>query len=231
MTSDLSFFLAAGACLIESGENSTTSDLKSVLVSRLDRHYVRLGLPRNIAYETLEEAQLATAREALHVVEEVQKIIGRDGDPDDIPVIGTRDLAELRTLLSITFNWGVEPLLGRVSLAWPSKNIVQTGQKVVVVTVNSEDYSLLCSLVSRLMSLVFPGGTQGNVPQTLITTTLLHRHITDLLRPCIALGWLPKPLSSETMSPVDPIRLVAMRLLALCVAWTYMCRQLINLFF
>ncbi|KAF7352810.1 RTP1-C1 domain-containing protein [Mycena venus] len=61
-------------------------------------------------------------------------------------------------------------------------------------------------MVSRLMSIVLPTASP-----TFVTTTLLNRHLDQLLRPCIAIGWLPKSLVSD--SAPGSIRSMTMRLL------------------
>ncbi|KAF7352811.1 RTP1-C1 domain-containing protein [Mycena venus] len=113
---DLRALLAAGSCIIESTENASP-DLKSVLVSRLTRYYACLELDTILdGSETLQSVELTTATEALNLLERINAIL----DTEDAPV-GTRDLAELRTLAAIAFKWGVDPLLARAMLAWPAK--------------------------------------------------------------------------------------------------------------
>ncbi|KAG6900951.1 hypothetical protein C0993_004388 [Termitomyces sp. T159_Od127] len=115
--SALSIALSDGACLIDS--TGSEPDLKTVLLKRLSNYYARLGNECCRVRETsLEDIQLLTAREALAVVTRVQEIIGIEEQPgvDQPPLIGTRDLRELRTLLSIVFRWGIEPLYARVVL-------------------------------------------------------------------------------------------------------------------
>lgn len=224
--SGLSTALSAGLFLIDSTKTHDAqvkpSDLKVILVTRLSQYYTHLGLqetPDNS--QTLEQLQVTTAKEALSIVEKVQHIIGteHDGAPSDIPAIGTRDLAELRTLTSIVFKWGVDPLLNHVISSWPSKKNPESRirSKIIDLTTAPEDYQLLSTLISGLMALLFPNGLQGPLPQTLITATILNRHVADLLRPCLALGWLPKSLASESTPTLDAVRPMAMRLLAMYV--------------
>ncbi|KAJ7682824.1 hypothetical protein DFH06DRAFT_306273 [Mycena polygramma] len=195
---DLQALLSAGLCIIESAEN-TSHDLKSVLASRLARYYARLELDTTLdGSETLQSLELTTAAEALNVLERVHGILDTEDDP-----IGTRDLAELRTLLAITFKWGVDPLLSRAMLAWPSKS---ARPQIIDLTTAPEDYALLCTMTSRLLSIAVP----TNAP-TFVTTTLLTRHLDQLLRPCIAIGWLPKSLASD--SAPESIRPATIRLL------------------
>ncbi|KAJ6539322.1 hypothetical protein B0H19DRAFT_961303 [Mycena capillaripes] len=195
---DLQALLAAGLCIIESTDN-TSHDLKSVLASRLTRYYACLELNNAIdGSETLQSLELTTAAEALHVLERVHGILNAEDAP-----IGTRDLAELRTLLAIAFKWGVDPLLSRAMLARPSKS---ARPQIIDLTTAPEDYKLLCSIMSRLLSIVVP----TNSP-TFVSTTLLNRHLDQLLRPCIAIGWLPKSLASDAAP--ESIRPMTIRLL------------------
>jgi hypothetical protein len=215
---DLRVALSDGACLVESSAAAPSPDLKSVLVHRLSRYYDRRGSGSISDSKSLEETQFITAREALSVICRVQNVLG-GADTDatgttDIPLIGTRDLGEIRTLLSVVFKWGVEPLLSKVVLAWPSRR-APSGPRIIDLTTSAEDYELLSSFVADLMILLFPRGLQGGISQTLITTTVLERHATDILRPCITLGWVPKSIASESRPPLDTARSFTMRLLSL----------------
>jgi hypothetical protein len=237
-SSELADILRAVSFLIDSAQSASHSDLKAVLVSRLTQYYATLGHHDKQIASTEEELQLETAQEALSVVERVQKILSRDGSPtpptsegksqglernhhtlSEAPAIGTRDLAQLRTLISITFKWGVELLLVRVVTAWPcTPSSTQCSRsKVIDLTTIPEDYKQLSSLLVHLLTILFPDGVDGSLPQTLITATLLNRHLADLLNPCIALGWLPKSLSSEATPAVDEIRPKIMHLLGMYV--------------
>lgn len=210
LAGELASALTAGACLVETSSTPSNSpDLKSVLHSRLSKYYACLenqdGIKELSEFSTLEEVQLFTAREALSVVQKVHHVLDiedakTNGAPDQVPSIGTRDLAQLRTLLSLTFKWGIEPLFGRVAPALPGPLVstINAKAKVVDISQTSDDYRLLSELINSVFLLVFPRGVQGQISQTLITTTILFRHASDLLSPSIALGWLPKPLSSSS---------------------------------
>ena len=211
--------LADGACLVDSSPAAPSPDLKSVLVNRLSRYYARRGSGSISDSISLEETQFITAKEALAVVGRVQHVLNgasTDTETTDIPLIGTRDLGELRTLLSIVFKWGVDPLISKVILAWPSKNgpPESKGPRIIDLTTITEDYELVSSLVSELMNLLFQSDLQGGILQTIITTTMLNRHAVDLLRPCITLGWVPKYLASDTR-PFDAARPFTVRFLNL----------------
>ncbi|KAF9495681.1 hypothetical protein BDN71DRAFT_1488817 [Pleurotus eryngii] len=216
MSSKLSMLLNAGSVLVES-QPPTQSDLKTILQSRLVRYHERRGtLATTDASNSLEKIERATALASLDVVEGVQNIIGAEGDPDDIPAIGTRDLAQLRTLISIAIKWGIDPLLAKLKSSWPAKafQASATSPKIVEISDVAEDFALLSSMTFRFMGLLFPSGPQSPLPQTLITTTILNRHVGQILSPCIALGWLSKSLNSGEAVAVDALRPLTMRLLA-----------------
>lgn len=220
----LSQALSDGACLIGSEGFTAPSDLRSSLENRLSRYYARCGTGSVSESDSLEKIQLITATEALSVVGRIQHILGADThneqpvdtlDVDRQPLlIGTQDLAELRTLLSITFKWGIDPLMSRVVSAWPGKK-VPDGPRIIDLTTSSEDYTLLSSMACHLLDLLFPGDPSVRIPETLITVSILNRHLMDLLRPCITLGWLPRSLASDSRPPLDAIRPRIMRLLTL----------------
>lgn len=226
---ELTSALASGTCLLETSSTPSNSpDLKSVLLSRLSKYYAclesQVGVKELSESSTLEEVQLLTAKEAFSVVQKVQHILDIEdakthGRPDQEPSIGTRDLAQLRTLLSLIFKWGIEPLFNRVALILPGPpiNTANTRAKIVDVSENSDDYRFLTEFVTSMFFLIFPRGVQGQISQTLITTTILFRHASDLLNPSIALGWLPEPLLSSSFPIVHEMRSFTIHLLKLYV--------------
>lgn len=217
--------LAQGTCLLETSSTSSNSpDLKSVLHSRLLNYYACLECQDGVKEvlresSSLEEVQFLTAQEALAVVQKVHYVLDIEDakTPDQVPSIGTRDLAQLRTLLSLVFKWGIEPLFNRVALALPVNNDANTKAKIVDVSQGSDDYRFLSEFVTSVFLLIFPRGVQGQISQTLITTTILHRNVSDLLSPSIALGWLPEPLSSSSFPIIHEMRPFVIHLLKLYV--------------
>ncbi|KAF9222024.1 hypothetical protein BS17DRAFT_784322 [Gyrodon lividus] len=227
-SSQLDNILAAGLHLLDSGQPAQELDLKSLLSSRIAKFYSVLGKDRPVvAHDTVEDIQLETAQCALEVVHCVQKLLDADahgntsqgdakfqeGALENALVIGTRDLTELRTMLSMVFRWGIDPLLARVMLAWPAKPSPHAATTIIDLTSTPADYRTLSSFLRCLMSMLFPCGVQSSVPQTLITTTILNRHMSELLKASMTLGWLPKSLSSEDTPTVDSLRPSALRLL------------------
>ena len=162
--------------------------------------------------------------EALYVLECLQSVWSRDdatSPPQEGPSsagIGSRDLAQVRTLLAIVFKWGVEPLLGRVVSAIPVKTPVKpqshTDAKIIDLTGLPDDFERLSATVLRLLRLPFPEESRASLLQTAVTSSLLNKHLVDLLKPSIVLGWMPKNLATESVRPVDAIRPRVMRLLS-----------------
>jgi len=193
-------------------------DLKSILKSRLSQYYSSQGkewLQENISI--VQDVELLTAREALSIVERIQTLLGIEDDAI-APVIGTRDLSQIRTLMSLVFKWGTQPLLNHIQEAWPTQIPVppaSPSSRIVDFSDMSKEYSLLSELTLRILGLLFPGGVHGKLPKSLITTTLLRQHLVDVLRPSLALGWLPKSLNTGIMPVVDAIRPLIMRLLSM----------------
>ncbi|KAL1755246.1 hypothetical protein FB107DRAFT_213966 [Schizophyllum commune] len=204
--------LEAGRCLVESDpQTSEKVDLKATLTRRLHRCYEKLTDECTVTdASSLEEVQRATGSSALRVIELVQQIL--DSSTTDDAVIGTRDIGHLRTLISIVFKWGTEPLLAEVMPLWPSKSSKgRSGVQDISSAVNA--YSQLATITSKLLSLVFPRGMEGKVAETAITTTLIHRHLVDLLKPCVTLGWLPGSIATPATPVQDNVRPLVMRLL------------------
>jgi len=216
----LSSALHDGQILIRTDLESSKQkhDLKSVLKSRLSQYYSSRGEEwpqENIG--TVQDAELLTAREALNVVERIQNLLGIEDDAI-APVIGTRDLNQIRTIMSLVFKWGTQPLVNHIQEAWPTQISVSPtspSPRIVDFSDMSKEYSLLSQLTLRILGLLFPGGVHGKLPKSLITTTLLGQHLVDVLRPSLALGWLPKSLNTGSMPVVDAIRPLIMRLLSM----------------
>ncbi|KIK95639.1 hypothetical protein PAXRUDRAFT_826796 [Paxillus rubicundulus Ve08.2h10] len=229
--SQLNVILTAGSHLLDSGQATPEHDLKSLLSSRIDKFYAALGKdrPSVVPLDTIEDLQLMTSQCALEVVHCVHHLLDADtyspekmskddaksqqGASEHSPVIGTRDLRKLRTLLTMVFRWGVNPLLARVMLAWPARPSSHAVTTIIDLTSTPADYRTLSSFLTCFMSIFFPRGVQSSLAQTLVTTTMLNRHMTELLKASMALGWLPNSLSSEDTPTVDSLRYSTLRLL------------------
>lgn len=213
---ELASLLHAGSCLIDSISTPQTQ-LKSALLQRLQNYYSCLDTSSTIDESaSLENVQLRTADEALSVVEKIQQLLNVETLNTAAPLLGTRDLNLIRTLLSITFRWGTGPLLSHIITSWPSTSSSPVaGSKIIDLTSTPDDYRHLTDLVFRHLSLIFPKGIHGNTSNTLITETILQRHMPEILKSTISLGWLPKSLATDTMTPLDSARPLIMRLVAM----------------
>lgn len=117
-------------------------------------------------------------------------------------LIGTRDLAQLRTLLSIVFKWYIEPESNEICDAIATGNIEN-------VPLNE-----LLSGTSRLWMFVFrsqssdhassssPSTSTQASTRTHITQTLVSRHLADLWRPSLLLSSMPISQVSEVAQNV-----------------------------
>ncbi|KAH8118805.1 hypothetical protein DFH11DRAFT_1569390 [Phellopilus nigrolimitatus] len=174
----------------------------------------------------LPSLKLDTAFASLYVLERVQAIIGENersggsvspAQKDTAPLIGSRDMAQLRTHLSLVYNWGTELLLSRILPTLPNKRSskLPPGAQIIDLTAAFEDYTLLFGMLNRLLAILFPDGAQGRTSQTFVAATILNRGFSDLLRPCICLGWLPSDLRGD-LPPTPDLISYTMRLLS-CV--------------
>lgn len=211
--SPLSTTFARAHCLTAS---EPSPNLKSILFTRLSRYYSLKGasLPDELQLEQqpLEDLQRLTAKEALNSVLEIQAILEQDSSSGGA-ALGAHDLAQLRTLLSIVFKWGTEPLLTSCLLIWPPS--AATGQKIVDVGSISSQYGSLVEFAVSLMGILFPNGPSGSLADTHITAILINRHLVDLFGICLALGWLPKSLAIGSIVAHDPLRPVTLRLVSM----------------
>lgn len=215
---ELALLLRAGSCLIDSISTPQTQ-LKSALLQRLQDYYTCSGTSSTIDESaSLENVKLRTADEALSVVEKIQQLLNVETLDTAAPLLGTRDLNQIRTLLSITFRWGTDPLLSHIISSWPSTSsspVAVAGTKIIDLTSTPDDYRHLTDLVSRQLLLIFSKGIHGNRSNTLITEIILQRHIPEILKSAISLGWLPKSLTTDSMAPLDGVRPLVMRLVAM----------------
>ena len=207
--------------------HNAVETLTSVLSARLNKYYIERGV-NEVDYDKtdLSAVQLQTAKEALFIIRQVHDalVLAESGSNQaenaaiqvETPTLGTRDIAHLRTLISIIFKWGTDPLLGRVVLNLTTSSFPkpQVSASMVYLTTGPEDYKELCDLVFQLLSVVLPPGHRGPPSSGFVANLLLTRHLNDILRPCIVLGWLPKFLSSASFPVQDDLRPLTMCLLS-----------------
>ncbi|PIL37009.1 hypothetical protein GSI_00701 [Ganoderma sinense ZZ0214-1] len=209
------------------------NDLKRVLSRRLVDYHAFCGHHTSSSDSSLESIQLDTAIEALVILEPLHERLKHPDQPVQTPprgsgsleenspeknpmLIGSRDMALIRTLISIVFKWAIEPLLQRAVAAIPSTAVSSAtrGAKIIDLTGLPQQYSLLVSLTSRLLALPLSAGLTSPLSKSVVTATLLNQHLSDLLLPCIVIGWLPKSLSSDSMPSGDVVRPQVMYLLS-----------------
>ncbi|KAK2466187.1 hypothetical protein APHAL10511_001829 [Amanita phalloides] len=189
-------------------------DLKSILSTRLTRFYeLRDDKDKsdNLRELSLEDLQRLTAKEALNSIIEIHAALAQDSSSDMNvnTALGIRDLAQLRTLLSIVFKWGTDSILAGCLQVWPPKAAVE--QRIADANAISDQYKSLVDLTVSLMGILLSNGPPAN---THVTAILVKRHLSDLLRPCLALGWLPKSLAVGSVVAHDPLRSKTLRLLS-----------------
>lgn len=204
--------LDQGACLIQSSEEmDRPSDLSSLLRARLDRYYASKNQTCPVPPSaSQDDIQLATASEALVVIQQAHDVLASEKDS----MIGSQNMSQVKTLLSLVFRWGTTALLNRVSHSWPSKASSTHRSVVIDLTDAPTQYHTLVQLTKRIIGLLFPEGVHGPIVHTYITSVMLSDHLSNILSSCITLGWLPKSLSNPAIPTVDELRPPIMRLLA-----------------
>ncbi|KAI0723142.1 hypothetical protein C8Q76DRAFT_767130 [Earliella scabrosa] len=139
-----------------------------------------------------------------------------DKSQPDPSLFGTRDLALVRTLMSIVFKWAIEPLLQRITAAIPSTSTSHavSGARIIDLTGLPDEYATWSNMTSRILALPLADGISSPLSQSVVTATLLNQHLPDLLFPCVVIGWLPKSLASDSMPTGDALRPQVMHLLS-----------------
>jgi len=226
---DLNAVLKAGTYLVAHSKDRAHNELKSVLLSRLREYHNCIGtsIPSEADTFALERVQRLTAQASLEVLEKCQAILAVEDEEREEPKIGSRDLSELRTLLSVVFNWGTVPLLSRLISSWPD-SADRSSREVIDLTDMPENFQMLSDLTSRLLGLLYPASSPTKLPNTHITTSILQYHLSELLRPIIALGWLPSALATGDLHPMLTLRPIVGRLLAVCALVRYLCAPFTN---
>lgn len=233
----LKSLIEGGALLAGSSRSEGASNLEDVLRSRLSQYYAHLGREDiTSSLHNIEDVQVETAREALRLLEEVQlHLSGKSNHDSEQPssstgqeeLLGTRDLGYMRTLLSLVFKWSIEPWLSRVCASIPTTTPGarrKTDVQIIDLSTVPEDFQHLKDAVLRLIRIILPTGLHGPPNATILSSVILDKHLSDLLKPCLVLGWLPKSLASESVSPINELRPVVVRLMHMCVAcWCYGC--------
>lgn len=209
----LSTIFAYANCLTAS---EPSPDLKSILYTRLTRYYnlkdAKFLDDFQSEQHALEDLQRLTAKEALKTVLEIQAI-EQGSSSKTGHALGARDLAQLRTLVSIIFRWGTEPLLTSCLLVWPPA--ATDGKKIIDYESISVQYKSLVRIAVSLMSIILPNGHSGSLANTHVAAILINRYLVDLLKTCLALGWLPKSLAIGSIVAHDSLRPLTLRLVSM----------------
>ena len=212
----------SGVDSIEIQKDTGANGLADVLRARLDAFDQTLHV--NIQKRDLDLflLQVNTAYAALYAVERIQRVLSQHEEQSNTPgsttgtptQIGSKDMGQTRTLLSIIFRWGTDLLLSRVLPSLPNKLSprLPPGAQIIDLTAAYEDYTLLSDSLTRLLKMLYPEGPQGRASQTFITVQIYTRCFTQILRPCICLGWLPKELRGD-FPPLPDVKLYTARLL------------------
>lgn len=223
------FRAAATLTGLSGSSDERPSHLKDVLRRRIVDYSHAMSKPAPTGDLFLEVLQSHTALEALFLLECLQeqlKVPSTLIKPEDVsngavpehqqPLLGSRDLAMIRTLLSILFQWAVDPLLQRIVSAIPSTSASQGIARASIIDLTGlpHEFSTLSSISSRLLALVLPAGPGSPIAQSGVTAALLNQQLPDLLVPCVVIGWLPKSLASEDMPTADSVRPLVMHLLS-----------------
>ena len=220
--------LRAAANLVDKSTtaHNANESLSAVLNARLSRYYAERGVSEVDYVKTdLSSVQFQTAKEALFVIRQVHNslVFAESDQPEKAtnqmeipPALGTRDASHLRTLASVVFKWGSDALLDRIApdLMASSSPGPQVPVSVVDLTRGRADYEGLRDLTHQLLTVVLPSGHRGGLSQSFVANLLLTRHLSDMLKPCIVLGWLPKALSTPSRPVQDDLRPLVMRLLS-----------------
>ncbi|EJD01651.1 uncharacterized protein FOMMEDRAFT_126746, partial [Fomitiporia mediterranea MF3/22] len=118
-----------------------------------------------------------------------------------------KDLSQLQTLLSIVFNWGIDPLLSRALPTVTKKPVRSSGvppdAHIIDLTTANEDFTLLFEITNRLLNIILPEGPLCPSATTHVALTVLNHGFADLLRSCICLGWLPNDVRSDIPSALN----------------------------
>ncbi|KAL5487549.1 hypothetical protein ACEPAI_5657 [Sanghuangporus weigelae] len=217
-TVPLAIALRAGSVI--SGSNSSENKaanpngLADILHSRLEQFDTIIDDMSRTRSLDLQSLQLDTAYASLYVLERVHSLLveheAQHSKDSAVPLpIGSKDMTQIRTHISVVFNWGTELLTSRILPSLPDKPmrvpVIPPGAQIIDLTATHENYTLLFNITSRLMSIILPEGPQSPSSTTFVAMTIWSRGFTDLLKACIFLAWLPSDVRGD-VSPVLDIK-------------------------
>ncbi|QRV87573.1 Required for nuclear transport of RNA pol II C-terminus 1 [Ceratobasidium sp. AG-Ba] len=206
----LKSLIAAGSTLVGSSKTQSQDASKTLAVvvkARLHEFnnastpVTDLRLPHNaLESEDVELLKILTATKSLEILERVQSLLqeydvdlpANTQEASKPPVaVGTRDLGILRTLASIVFGWGVTPLLATLYSTAPIALSIEEGG-----TNRNNLLNQLKDFTSRLISLLWPSRNNASTSAqpfrllpTHVTKIMISRHIVDIIRLSISVGW------------------------------------------
>lgn len=141
-----------------------------------------------------------------------------------------RDIAQLKTVVSLVFKWSIEPLFSASLKSLSSGN----SARIQEITTSSQQRPIgnLSSVIRRIFKLIFrqpplaclpstsaQGAAESSVSQTHITQTLITRYATDILRPAVFLAWYDRlqPEALDIKELLNHVKACTIRFLNLCV--------------
>lgn len=191
------------ALMVISGmkEKTTASlDLAAVLKGRLTKASDILNEPVTQALEEegadLKKIQYITAMELLRIILKLQDILDQEETQSaGPPLLGTRDIACVKTALSIVMKWGLEPLMTELDIYTSEglKPSIDRPSAIIDLTDKPIDLERLPAVLVDFMHLMFKEDMK-KIRQSWITSSLLSNYAVDLLTPLLILGWQPKPV-------------------------------------
>jgi hypothetical protein len=228
LISDLNIHDALRAASILAGNTINTrndsGDSGSLVRARLQELQVQNLVTTLPEHGSTTDMEFFSAKVALFVIEQIHNIVLRSQNQNsDKPLLGSRDLSNVRTLLTLVFRWGTQPVLARLAPSWSAPSTrTRPSQPVIDLTGNPTDEETLHSLASRLLQLVLGGlpspisGDVGDVSDggtSPITPILVDKHLSDILHVAIAIGWLPQQMISCAGANYEKARSAVMALL------------------
>ncbi|GJJ07060.1 hypothetical protein Clacol_001259 [Clathrus columnatus] len=174
------------------GKTIASPDLATVLRTRLTKVNDVLNEYASQDFENidLKKLQYVTATRSLRIMQILQDILDQEGM--ETPLLGTRDIAYVKTVLSIIFNWGVEPLLADLERNCLGSQGPGVDQPLTIIDLTDGPTELPTILVD-IMHLIFEKNSK-KIRQSWITSSLLSNHAVDLLTPLLILGWPSNPV-------------------------------------
>lgn len=184
------------------GKGTSSPDLTTILKTRLTKvkDILNESISQELQSAELKKLQYMTGLESLRLVSELQDILDQEETPSSgPPLLGTRDIACIRTILSIIMKWGLEPLLTELELniSGVGRPSIDRVSSIIDLTDRAIDLQQLPDVLLNIMHLMFKSATK-TVRQSWITSSLLSNHAVGVLTPVLILGWSSKPIMGSS---------------------------------